>query len=63
MENQKRFQVTGWATPTLAPKDSDGREYFIGEFDSLEEAEDVKRERLRFGWGGIKIRDLEQSSR
>jgi hypothetical protein len=63
METLKRFQVTGWTAPTPKPKESDGKEYFIGEFDSLQDAEDVKRERLRIGWGKIVIRDLERDPR
>lgn len=35
-------------------------EYHIGQFDSLEEAEAVKRERLAVGWGRIETRDLAQ---
>lgn len=58
MQKQKRFQVYGWVRPTLKPKESDGVEYHVGEFESLEEAEAVRRERWSAGWGRIEIQDL-----
>jgi hypothetical protein len=63
MEGYKRFQVYGWVRPTLKPKESDGVKYHIGEFDSLEVAEAVRRERWAVGWGRIEIQDLTQPER
>jgi len=55
---RKRFQVYGWVCPTPKPKESDGVKYHLGEFDSLEEAEGMSRERRVAGWGSIQIEDI-----
>jgi hypothetical protein len=44
--------------PTRQPKESDGVDYDFGYFDSLEEAESLRREGWRVGWGSIEIIDL-----
>lgn len=54
----KRFQVFGWVTPTAKPKESDGVQHFIGEYDFLAVAEAVRLESFRVGWGRIEIREL-----
>ena len=58
MEEPKRYQVSGWVCLTAKPKESDGVEYHIGEFASLRDAEMVRRERLKVGWGRIEVKDL-----
>jgi hypothetical protein len=59
MERQKRFHVIGWVRPTARPKESDGVEYDLGHYDSLQDAEAVKHERLRYGWGRVVVIDSE----
>jgi hypothetical protein len=60
MEGHKRFQVYGWVRRTPKPKESDGVKYHLGEFDSLEAAEAVRRDRWVAGWERIQIQDLAQ---
>jgi hypothetical protein len=57
MQEQKRYQVSGWVRRTPKPKKSDGVEYHIGEFDTLRDAEKVRRDRLAAGWGRVEIQD------
>jgi len=59
MERQKRFHLIGRVRPTPTPKESDGVDYDLGSYDTLEEAEGVRRERSRVGWGGIVIVDTQ----
>lgn len=58
MEEEKRFRLIGRVRPTPRPKKSDGVDYDLGYFDSLEDAEAARRERWRVGWGNIGIIDL-----
>jgi hypothetical protein len=57
MEPQKRFQLIGRVRPTQQRKESDGVDYDLDSFDSLQEAENARRERWRVGWGSIAIID------
>jgi hypothetical protein len=59
MERQKKFHVVGRVRPTRQPKESDGVDYNLGHYDSLQDAEAVKRERLACGWGRIEITESE----
>ena len=54
---EKRYQVRGWVRLGSNPKESDGVAQDLGEYDSREAAEDVKREHLRVGWGSVVIID------
>lgn len=54
---EKRFQVLGWTRRGPTPKESDGVEYDLGQFDLQKDAEEMKRERLRVGWGRVVIID------
>ena len=54
----KRFQVYGWVRPTFKPNESDGKTYDLGQFDSLEEAVAVRKERRAVGWGRIEIQEF-----
>jgi hypothetical protein len=60
MESQKHFQVFGRTRPTTRPKESDGVDYDLGSYDSRQEAEEVRRERLGVGWGRVWIVDSAQ---
>lgn len=57
MQQPKRYRVSGWIGHTARPKETDGTEHIIGEFDLLRDAEAVRRARLAAGWGHIEIRD------
>ena len=57
---QKKFKLIGRVRPTAKPKESDGVDYDLGTYDSLQEAEDVRRERWEQGWGTISIHTIEQ---
>jgi hypothetical protein len=59
MDKPKRFHVIGRVRPTPKPKESDGVDYDLGSYDTLEEAEYVQREHWRVGWGGIVIVDTQ----
>ena len=61
METQKRFQLIGRANPTGKPEESDGVDYDLGSFDSLEDAETERRERQRVGWGSMRIIDTHKA--
>jgi hypothetical protein len=54
---EERFQVRGWVRRGPTPKESDGVEYDLGQFDLQKDAEEVKREHLRVGWGRVVIID------
>jgi hypothetical protein len=54
---EKRFQVRGWVHRCPTPKESDGVEYDLGQYDSREDAEEVKRSRLKVGWASVVILD------
>jgi hypothetical protein len=58
MEAQKRFRLAGRVRPTRQRQESDGVDYDLDSFDSLEDAEAARRERWRVGWGSIEIIDL-----
>jgi hypothetical protein len=60
MGGKKRFQVYGWVRPTPKPKESDGVKYHLGQSDSLEEAEAIRRERWTAGRSLIWIEDSAQ---
>lgn len=51
----KLYKVVGWVLSQAQPKWSDGIEFDLGEFDSLDDAEAVRRERLAVGWGVVDI--------
>jgi hypothetical protein len=57
MQEPKQYQVSGWVRRTDEPKDSDGVRYPLGDFDTLRDAEGVRREHLRAGWGHVEILD------
>ena len=57
MEQEKRFHVIGRVRPTQQSKESDGVDYDLGHFDSLHDAEAVRSERLKVGWGAVEIHD------
>lgn len=54
---EKRFQVWGWTRRGPKPKESDGVTYDLGQYDLLKDAEHVKQEHLRVGWGKVVIED------
>jgi len=54
---EKRFKVYGWTRQGPKPKESDGVTYDLGEYDLEQDAEAVKREHLRVGWGRVAIVD------
>jgi hypothetical protein len=56
---EKRFQVYGWTRRGAKPKESDGVTYDLGQYDLQKDAEAVKREHLRVGWGSVAIIDRE----
>jgi hypothetical protein len=58
MEAPRRFQLIGRVRPTRQRKESDSVDYDLGSFDSIQDAESVRREAWRVGWGSTEIIDL-----
>jgi hypothetical protein len=58
MSEKKRFHLIGRVRRTEQPKESDGIDYDLGYYETLEIAEIVRNEKWAAGWGTIDIVDL-----
>ena len=57
MQVRKQFHVVGRLSSMPNPRVGEGLNYDLGSYDSRQDAEAVRRERLDAGWGRVWIVD------